>query len=707
MRRSVQAPDRRATRPHRTRRRRRRIPLQRHHRRSDSGLPQPVSGGRRRFWRSVAALAPTWSSARRATTSLPVGFIPAGARRRRRLPFQRRTAGRSSARSSARCPEESDSSARRSPTIGYDVLVGAPATMRCRHSRRRRGLSLRRRHRRVAARPQEAAPANRTTSSATRSPRSALARSSSARSSTTPAALERRRRLSFSAPASVALLQRFQKAAPAANDDFGRAVASRGGGKVLVGAPLDDTSRSSMPARSTSSRTIRAATASVDAGEQCDDGNLARRRRLRLELHARPAAATASSRPASSATTAISPPVTDAAPTCTTRGRLRRRRRRRRRAVRRRQPRDGDGCDSNCTPTALRQRHRYGRRAVRRRRGERRRRLLLRDLPARRLRRRRYLRSATTSARPSAIRAAQRDGDVFGDACDVCPTTPTTTATATASASATPSIRRRSAVTTRARATWRSRRHGSSRRRCSASSISASRRRKDAHQGSFALGSKTPLLRPQVNGIHLRIIDTNRPIIVDEHVSRAEFPKRRRLEDDRPARRTSGIYHRQDEAFGIHNGIRKMIIKDLSRFAPNRVGLLIKGKGGDYPMIPGNEPHDGDRRAESTPQCRRDRLPARTSAARSRRAGAVGVAELRAHGGRRAMQVDRSVARVQLAASTTSLTIAALAAGDRLAGTRVAIAGIPCRRRGVRAFQPRVILLWPPDARAQPAGDDS
>ena len=382
------------------------------------------------------------------------------------------------------------------------------------------------------------------------------------------------------------LLQGFHKGAPAANDEFGRAVVSLGGGKVLIGAPSDDTSQLDAGAVYVF-QDDSCGNGVLDPGEQCEDGNLVNGDGC--DSNCTPTGCgngvvTAGEQCDDGNLTAGD----GCSATCTTEGvcgdgvvgpgeqcddgNLA----------------DGDGCDSNCTPTAC------GNGVVTA--GEQ-----CDDGTANGV----DVCCSATCQRvdsdadgtcdrddvcPTVSDPAQlnSDGDVFGDACDVCPDDTDNDSDhdgfCVGHAFNPPAVGGDDP--------------------CSRNPVAAAWIKPSALlgkldlppgdekmriKGDFTLGSMTPLLQPQVNGIHLRIVDKNDTIIVDEHVAGGAFQNGVGWKTiGRPPRKWHFID--KTKPFGIHNGIRKVIIKDLSRFAPNRVGLLIKGKPGHYPLIPGNEP---------------------------------------------------------------------------------------------------------------------
>jgi hypothetical protein len=56
------------------------------------------------------------------------------------------------------------------------------------------------------------------------------------------------------------------------------------------------------------------------------------------------------------------------------------------------------------------------------------------------------------------------------------------------------------------------------------------------------------------------------------------------------------------------DGIAKIVFKDLRNKSPRLVGVVIRGKGGDYPVLPGDPPINasvvmGDESAARAGQC--------------------------------------------------------------------------------------------------------
>jgi cysteine-rich repeat protein len=109
-------------------------------------------------------------------------------------------------------------------------------------------------------------------------------------------------------------------------------------------------------------------------------------------------------------------------------------------------------------------------------------------------------------------------------------------------------------------------------------------------KGRFVIGSDVPILAPNMNGVHLRVVDNARRIIVDERIAGGELSDTAlngwRASGSPPVK---WIYLDKNLP-PVHNGIRKIVLRDLSRFTPGLTGVIIQGKGGDYRLIPGQEP---------------------------------------------------------------------------------------------------------------------
>ena len=110
-------------------------------------------------------------------------------------------------------------------------------------------------------------------------------------------------------------------------------------------------------------------------------------------------------------------------------------------------------------------------------------------------------------------------------------------------------------------------------------------------KGRFAVGSNVPVLAPHVNGVHLRVVDKEHRFIVDERIEGGVFsppgnPYGWRAVGSPPSK---WIFIDQSKP-PVHNGIRKIVLRDLSRFTPGLVSVVIQGKSGDYTILPGQEP---------------------------------------------------------------------------------------------------------------------
>ena len=100
-----------------------------------------------------------------------------------------------------------------------------------------------------------------------------------------------------------------------------------------------------------------------------------------------------------------------------------------------------------------------------------------------------------------------------------------------------------------------------------------------------------PVLAPHVNGVHIRVTDNLRRLVVDEHIEGGMFSPPGNLHGWRAVGSPpiKWIYIDQSKP-PVHNGIRKVLIRDLSRFTPGLIGVIIQGKNGDYRLVPGQEP---------------------------------------------------------------------------------------------------------------------
>jgi cysteine-rich repeat protein len=179
------------------------------------------------------------------------------------------------------------------------------------------------------------------------------------------------------------------------------------------------------------------------------------------------------------------------------------------------------------------------------------------------------------------------DGDVFGDACDVCPGDTDNdsdgdgfcfgpTFRPPAIGSDDPCSRGASGTWTKPRLTFGrlDRMNGTHTMRVRA---------------SFKTGSTLPLLAPEKHGVQLRVIDSTGTIIVDEHVPGGLLVPGEgagwRALGDPP---TKWIFTDRDKP-PLHNGIRKLVVKDLSRVDPNRVDVFLIAKNGTYVVTDGSQ----------------------------------------------------------------------------------------------------------------------
>jgi hypothetical protein len=107
-------------------------------------------------------------------------------------------------------------------------------------------------------------------------------------------------------------------------------------------------------------------------------------------------------------------------------------------------------------------------------------------------------------------------------------------------------------------------------------------------KGAFTMGSSTPVLAPDVHGIQVRVVDRNKNIVVDEHIPGGPF-------NGSNGWRTVGlppfkwIYLDKNKP-ALRNGIVKVTVIDRSRITPGLVRVLVKGKNGNYQLVPGQEP---------------------------------------------------------------------------------------------------------------------
>ena len=184
---------------------------------------------------------------------------------------------------------------------------------------------------------------------------------------------------------------------------------------------------------------------------------------------------------------------------------------------------------------------------------------------------------------------ANADGDVFGDACDICPADTDndsdedgfcfgTTFKPPAVGAGDPCSRGTSQTWEEARVTFGRllREPGSQTFRM---------------QGTFKAGTNLPVFAPNEHGVHLRVVDSLQTIILDEHIPGGVLlpggSSGWKAFGEPP---TKWIYTDREKP-PVHNGIRKLVVKDLSRVSPNRVAVFLLAKNGTYALSdPGQVP---------------------------------------------------------------------------------------------------------------------
>ncbi len=384
------------------------------------------------------------------------------------------------------------------------------------------------------------------------------------------------------------LLEKFQKAVPGADDDFGRALLSFGTTRVVVGVPMDDT-RGQDAGAVYAFQDTSCGDGMLDPGEQCDDGN--RNDGDGCDSNCTVTGCGNGIRTGSEACDDGNLTAGDGcSPTCQLEGvcgdgikasfegcddgNLV----------------NGDGCDANCTPTGC------GNGIVTA--GEQ-----CDDGPGNG----NDLCCSATCQRvdtdsdgicdrddncPSIANASQvnTDGDVFGDACDLCPGDTDNDSDGDGycfgSVFNPPAVGGSDPCSRPAgQGTWIKPTaligkldlpHNDDKLRL---------------KGRFQIGSLVPVLAPHVNGVHIRVTDNLRRLIVDEHIEGGVFSPPGNLHGWRAVGSppTKWIYIDQSKP-PVHNGIRKVLIRDLSRFTPGLIGVIVQGKNGDYRIVPGQEP---------------------------------------------------------------------------------------------------------------------
>jgi hypothetical protein len=110
-------------------------------------------------------------------------------------------------------------------------------------------------------------------------------------------------------------------------------------------------------------------------------------------------------------------------------------------------------------------------------------------------------------------------------------------------------------------------------------------------KGRFTIGNALPVIDPERYGIELRVLDRLGTVILDEQIPPGTFAPPGSVSgwkaSGEPPRKWIYV---DKNTVALHNGIRKIAVKDLSRFEPGRIILFVKAKDGTYPITSGQEP---------------------------------------------------------------------------------------------------------------------
>ena len=106
-------------------------------------------------------------------------------------------------------------------------------------------------------------------------------------------------------------------------------------------------------------------------------------------------------------------------------------------------------------------------------------------------------------------------------------------------------------------------------------------------KGSFTVGELTPAIHPDIYGVHIRVIDRNGKLIVDETIPGGSPNKFIRWKATGNPQ-TQWMYTDKSKHTG-HNGISRVFIRrKLS--APNTFSVQVTGNKGLYPLLIGDDP---------------------------------------------------------------------------------------------------------------------
>ena len=111
-------------------------------------------------------------------------------------------------------------------------------------------------------------------------------------------------------------------------------------------------------------------------------------------------------------------------------------------------------------------------------------------------------------------------------------------------------------------------------------------------KGAFRVPSSRPALALQNFGVHVRVIDKDRNLIVDERIPGGAYlssglPIGWKVSGSPPVKWT---YLDKANTPALRNGIKKVVVSDKSARTPDLITVVVSGVGGTYALAPGQEP---------------------------------------------------------------------------------------------------------------------
>ena len=107
-------------------------------------------------------------------------------------------------------------------------------------------------------------------------------------------------------------------------------------------------------------------------------------------------------------------------------------------------------------------------------------------------------------------------------------------------------------------------------------------------KGFFSVGALQPVIQPHVYGVHIRVTDRNGRIMVDEHIpGGSPSPLRSWKVVGTPP--TQWIYTDKTKP-AVLNGISKVIIRNRAFVDPLAFSIAVQGNKGFYPILPNEAP---------------------------------------------------------------------------------------------------------------------